>query len=62
MVDRNNMITFSRVSHARIVTRIDISISYDHEIWQAATSGEVDLNETYQASAGGVTRQDHMTN
>ena len=56
------MITSFRVSHARIDTRIDISISYDHQIWQAATSGEVDLNETYQASAGGVTRQDHMTN
>ena len=54
MVDRSNMVTFVRVSHARIDTRIDISISYDHQIWQGATSGEVDLNESYQASAGGV--------
>ena len=54
MVDRSNIITFFRVSHVRIDTKIDISISYGHQIWQAATSGEVDLNDTDHGSAGGV--------
>ena len=42
--------------HVSIGIRIDISISmtYDHQIWQAGTSTGFDSNQTNQAGAGDV--------
>ena len=51
MVDWDGEFSILQGIHVSFDIRIDISRTYDHQIWQAGTSTGFDSNETNQAGA-----------